>query len=115
MEDHGGQDKTDAFRASIQSPGQASRLPREVKVQIQPEQMVEDVARHSTNGLLRDIDEDGIAQFLKSCSSYPCDTIYLYGHPSAPYFDLEAQLTGYDHGACYRPRSPTDGRKIDVH
>ena len=115
MEDHGGQDKTDAFRASVQSPGQAPRLPREVKVQIQAEQMVEDVTRHSTNGLLRDIDEDSIAQFLKSRSPYPCDTIYLYGYSSAPYLDLEAQLTGYDHGSGNGPRSPTDSREINVH
>ena len=75
VKDHRRQDEADAFGSAINGSGQTSRLPREMKVQVKAEEMLEDIASYPPDGFLSNAGKNSISQLLKDCCSDPRDTV----------------------------------------
>lgn len=65
MENHGGQQKANAFSTAINRASQATCLAREMKVEIEAQEMIENIPCNLSNGLLRDTCKHRIAEFLE--------------------------------------------------
>ena len=77
VKDHGRQQEADTLCSSIDSSCQTTGLPRQVEVQVQLEQMVEDGGGNTTDGFLSHTCKDGIAKFLEDGGAYPSGTIWM--------------------------------------
>lgn len=77
MEDHRCEQEADPLRPAVNRPTQAARLPREVEVEIQTQQMVKHIAGHPADRLLRDVREDGVPDLLEYSGSYAGDAVFL--------------------------------------
>lgn len=75
VEDHRRQHKADTLGASIDGSRQTARLPAQMEVQVQPQEMVKHISCNLTNGLLRDAGKDRISQFLEEGRANPRRTI----------------------------------------
>lgn len=75
MEDHRRQQETYSLGTPVNGPREASGLSREVKVKIQLEEVIEDIASHTANSLLRYARKDGIPDLLKHSGSDPCGSV----------------------------------------
>jgi hypothetical protein len=65
MEDHGRQQEADTFRSTINCPCQSASLAAEMKVEIQPQQMLKDIPRNPADCFLSHTGEDSVAKLLK--------------------------------------------------
>lgn len=81
MKDHRRQQEAYALGAPIDSSRKTSSLSREMEIQVQLEQMIEDIAGNTTDGLLGYAREDSIPDFLEYSGSDPCGSIYRSSQP----------------------------------
>lgn len=73
MENHGGQQKANAFSTAINRASQSTCLAREMKIEVESQEMIEDVPRNLSNSLLRDTCKHCIAEFLEEgCPNSGC-------------------------------------------
>jgi hypothetical protein len=91
-------------------------LSSEVEVKIEPKQMLVHVAGDSTNCLLCNRCENGIAEFLEYARTDSRYTIcvsdeLVTGHDRL----IHGRLTCNYHASCNSPSSTANGNKIDVH
>lgn len=75
MKHHGREQEADPLRPSINRPTQPSRLPRQMEIQVQAQQVVKNVAGHLPDRLLRDIGKYGVSELLERRRSYPREAI----------------------------------------
>jgi hypothetical protein len=76
VEDHGGQQETDAFGSAIDSSRQATGLARQVEALVEPQQMFIDLASNGSDGFLGDTGEDCVAHFLEYSRADTGRTVY---------------------------------------
>lgn len=78
MEDHRREQEADPLRPAVDRATQPACLPREVEVEIKPQQVVEHIAGHPADRLLRDVCEDGVPDLLEEGGSYASDAVFLF-------------------------------------
>lgn len=76
MKNHRSEQEADAFGSSVNSSCETTRLPAQVKVQVQSQQVIKDVSSYSPNGFLCHTREDSISQLLKQGRPNSSRSIY---------------------------------------
>lgn len=115
MEQHAGQQEADALRSAINRPSETSRLPREMKVQVQTQQVVKDVAGNLPDRRLRNSRKDGVPQLLKKRGTNPREAVCYMSDSPWGSSRGRVRVTGNDYGPSGRPHRPAQRQKVHIH
>lgn len=114
MKDHGRQQETDSLGSSVNCSCKTTGLPTQVKVQIQTQKMIKNIACNFSNRFLRNTCKHGVSQFLEHRSANSRGSVCIYELDFGCLL-MSSELTSYNHRPCHSVCGATHGCEIDVH